>query len=68
MLHTSLLSPGERSCKPVQESLARNGPFTAKLLLPAGQREKGQAAKPAAFQGYLCLYSKQSGAPRQLLL
>lgn len=33
-------------------------PSTAKLLLPAGQREKGQAAKPAAFQGYLCLYSK----------
>lgn len=35
MLHTSPLSPGERSCKPVQE--------LAKLLLPAGQREKGQS-------------------------
>lgn len=68
MLHTSLLLLGERSCKPEQESLARNVPYTAKLLLPAGQREKGQAAKPAAFQGYLCPFSKQRAAPGQLLL
>lgn len=41
---------------------------TAKLLLPAGQREKGQAAKPATFQGYLWLHSEQRAGPGQLFL
>lgn len=61
---TARLSRGERGCLQPPSAVIISGersPAPAVLLhaiLPfnsAGQREKGQAAKYAAFQGFVCL-------------
>lgn len=69
MLHTSLLSLGERSCKPVQESLARNAPLHSQAAVTCWAGEEGIVSKTCCFSGIpLCLYSKQRAAPGQPLL
>ena len=54
----AVITGGERSPPPATQFCCFNS---------AGQREKGQAAKYAAFQGFLCLPPEQRAAPGQAL-
>lgn len=55
----AIIISGERSCPPAMLLHA------ILLFNSAGRREKGQAAKYAALQGFVCLRSKQRAAPGQ---
>lgn len=51
MLHTSLLSPGERSCKPAQESLARNVSLHSQAAVTCWAEGEGTDSKTCCFSG-----------------
>lgn len=71
---TAYLSLGERSCLQPPRAVIITGERSCPpavllhailLFNSARQREKGQAAKYAALQGFVCLRSEQRAAPGQ---